>query len=143
MRTSWSARRGCTEATAEQMAEPIDLEAQLDELFTTPPDRFVATREALVKELKREGRREEADTVHALRRPTVAVWGINQIARTHRDELARLVEAGAELEERQSEGAAARDDIRAATRARRALLDDLTEAAASVTERPEAVRATI
>jgi chromosome segregation ATPase len=97
----------------------------------------------LVRDLKREQRSEEAAEVHALRRPTVAVWGVNQMAHARRDRVAALVEAGRELEALQQEGAGARDELRAATRTRRALLDQLTDVAASFTERPDTSRSAI
>jgi len=125
------------------MPDPVELDARLDELFTAPAAEFVKARDALVRDLKREHRSDDAADVHALRRPTVAVWGVNQMAHTHRDGVAALVEAGRELEALQQEGAGARDELRAATRTRRALLDQLAEVAASYTERPEASRGAI
>ena len=124
-------------------ADELDLDERLDALFATTPDGFVAAREALVRELKQAGRRDDATTVHGLRRPTVAVWSINQMARARPDQLAALVDAGAELDSLQHGGADARDDLRAATRRRRALLDELTEDAASCADRPDGVRASI
>jgi hypothetical protein len=125
------------------MADVVDLDARLDELFATAPDAFVKAREALVRELKRAGRSDDAADVHALRRPTAAVWGINQLAQARPERVAELVAAGADLEARQQEGASARDAVRAATRMRRALLDELTDAAATLTERPDTTRGTI
>jgi len=125
------------------MPDPVELDARLDELFTAPAAEFVKARDALVRDLKREHRSDDAADVHALRRPTVAVWGVNQMAHAHRDRVAALVEAGRELEALQQEGAGARDELRAATRTRRALLDQLAEVAASYTERPEASRGAI
>jgi hypothetical protein len=125
------------------MADPVELESRLDELFTAPAGEFVKVREALVRDLKREQRADEAADVHALRRPTVAVWGINQMAHGDGDRVAALVEAGRELEALQQEGAGAREELRAATRARRALLDQLTDVAASYTERPDTSRGAI
>jgi len=125
------------------MADPVELESRLDELFTAPAGEFVKVREALVRDLKREQRADEAADVHTLRRPTVAVWGINQMAHGHGDRVAALVEAGRELEALQQEGAGAREELRAATRTRRALLDQLTEVAASYTERPDTSRGAI
>ena len=125
------------------MPDPVELDARLDELFTAPAGEFVKAREALVRDLKREQRSEEAADVHALRRPTVAVWGINQMAHARRDRVAALVEAGHELEALQQEGAGARDELRAATRTRRTLLDQLTDVAASYTERPDTSRSAI
>ena len=123
------------------MPDPVELDARLDELFTLPAGEFVKAREVLVRDLKREQRSEEAAEVHALRRPTVAVWGVNQMAHARRDRVAELVEAGRELEALQQEGAGARDELRAATRTRRGLLDQLTEVAASYTERADTSRA--
>ena len=125
------------------MPDSVELDARLDELFTAPAGEFVKAREALVRDLKREQRSEEAAEVHGLRRPTVAVWGVNQMAHARRDRVAALVEAGRELEALQQEGAGARDELRAATRTRRALLDQLTDVAASYTERPDTSRSAI
>jgi hypothetical protein len=125
------------------MPDPVELDARLDELFTAPAAEFVKARDALVRDLKREHRSDDAADVHALRRPTVAVWGVNQMAHAHGDRVAALVEAGRELEALQQEGAGARDELRAATRTRRALLDQLAEVAASYTERPDSSRGAI
>jgi hypothetical protein len=73
----------------------------------------------------------------------VAVWGVNQMAHAHGDRVAALVEAGRELEVLQQEGAGARDELRTATRTRRALLDQLADEAASYTERPDSSRGAI
>lgn len=125
------------------VSDAVDLEQRLDDLFAGPPDRFVAAREALVKDLKREGRSDDAATVHAFRRPTAAVAGINQMARARPDQLAALVAAGADVESRQHSGPDGSDKLRAASRRRRALLDELTEIAATLTGRPESTRANI
>ncbi len=125
------------------MPDPVELDARLDDLFTAPAGEFVKAREQLVRDLKREQRSDEAADVHALRRPTVAVWGINQMAHAHGERVAALVEAGRELEALQQEGSGGRDELRAATRTRRALLDQLTDVAASYTERPDTSRGAI
>jgi len=125
------------------VSDAVDLDQRLDDLFAGRPDGFVAAREALVKDLKREGRSDDAASVHALRRPTVAVAGINQMARARPDQLAALVAAGADVESRQHSGPDGRDELRAASRRRRALLDELTEVAATLTGRPESTRTNI
>lgn len=68
-----------------------------DELFTLPPQEFVAARNRLAKALRREGRRDEAAAVSKLRRPPASVWALNQLARGQPDEVAELLEVGAEL----------------------------------------------
>jgi hypothetical protein len=125
------------------MPDPVELDARLDELFAASAAEFVKAREALVRDLKRDHRSDEAADVHALRRPTVAVWGVNQMAHAHGDRVAALVEAGRKLEALQQEGAGARDELRATTRTRRALLDQLADEAASYTERPDSSRGAI
>ncbi len=76
-----------------------DAHPDVDELFAAGPDEFVARRQALVKQLKAAGDREHAAEVAALRRPTVAAWAVNQLARRHPDELQHLLDLGQELEE--------------------------------------------
>ena len=75
-------------------------------LFRTPPDRFVAERDALVKELRAQGRDEDAAMVKALRKPTATVWALNQLADQHADALASLFEAGRALRSAQSDALA-------------------------------------
>ena len=67
------------------MADP------LDELFTAVPTEFVARRDELVKQLRAERRRDEANEIKRLRRPTASVWALNQLAREHPDEVAELL----------------------------------------------------
>lgn len=124
------------------MVEP-DLEARLDELFAGDPTTFVATRNALARELAAEDRSDDAAAVKALRKPTVAVAAVNRLARTHREQLAALIDVGAELASLQTARSTDRDELRDLTRQRRALLQQLTEHAASTTERPDGSRSSI
>jgi hypothetical protein len=75
-------------------------------LFRTPPDRFVAERDALVKELRDAGHDEDAAAVKALRKPTATVWALNQLADREPDALAALFDAGRALRAAQSEAIA-------------------------------------
>jgi hypothetical protein len=119
-------------------------DARIDELFGLPAGEFVAARDGLARELRAAGERTAAAEVRALRRPTVVAWSINQVARTHATDVAALVAAGATLREAQL-GAAdgVGTDLRAASRRRRTLLDDLTDAAAALTDNPSGHRAAI
>ena len=56
---------------------------EADELYALPADEFTAARDALAKRLRGEKRREEADEVKALRRPSVAAGAINRAVREH------------------------------------------------------------
>jgi hypothetical protein len=73
------------------------VEEESDKLFSVPPEEFITARDELAKRLKSEGRTEEATEVKALRRPTVAAWAANQVARQRPEEVAELLAAGAEL----------------------------------------------
>ena len=75
-------------------------------LFRTPPDRFVAERDALVKELRAQGRDDDAATVKALRKPTATVWALNQLAERESEALAALFETGRALRAAQSDAIA-------------------------------------
>lgn len=61
-----------------------------DELYGVLPADFVAHRDARVKELRKDGDDELAREVKALRRPTVAAWLVNLLARDGLDELSDL-----------------------------------------------------
>jgi len=121
----------------------LDVDARLDQLFASEPRDFTATRDALVRDLKAADRADEAADVKALRKPTVAVAAVNRVARTHADEVAALVEIGAELAALQADANADREELRDLTRQRRTLLLRLTDHAAATTERPDGARSSI
>ncbi|WP_433285082.1 hypothetical protein [Micromonospora sp. CA-244673] len=56
---------------------PPDL---VQRLYATPPDRFVAARDAAVAEARRAGDPKGAREIGKLRRPTVAAWLVNLLA---------------------------------------------------------------
>ena len=72
-------------------------EALLAELYSAPLDEFVARRTALAKQLKAEGRADEAAEVTATRKPTVPVWAVNQLARRNKPAVEGLLDASEEL----------------------------------------------
>jgi hypothetical protein len=74
---------------------------EVDRLYASPPEEFIAARDELAKRLKADGRTEEAAEVKGLRRPTVAAWAANRVARQRPDEVAELLAAGAELHKAQ------------------------------------------
>ncbi|MGH3666099.1 MAG: hypothetical protein ACRDU8_08450 [Egibacteraceae bacterium] len=65
-----------------------------DALFDLPPGAFTAARDELVRRLRAEGDRQAAEQVRVLRRPTVAAWAVNQVARRAPERLRELLEAG-------------------------------------------------
>lgn len=68
---------------------------ELDELFTVDPENFTATRDALVKRLRADKRRDEAALVAKLKRPVAVVWAMNQVARAHPELIDELRDLGA------------------------------------------------
>jgi hypothetical protein len=68
-----------------------------DELYALPLDEFTAARNELERRLRRDGEREEAKAVKALRKPTVAAWALNQVARRNGKGVKALLAAGERL----------------------------------------------
>ena len=52
-----------------------------DDLYTAPPSDFTRVRDALVRKLRSAGQDSIANAVRQRRKPTVAVWALNQAAR--------------------------------------------------------------
>jgi hypothetical protein len=98
------------------------------DLYGLPIDEFTKTRDELAKELRKKGKKEAADEVKALRKPSVSAWVINQLARRHPQEMKALVKAGDDLRKAQRGAVGGRDpeQLREATRSHRDRLDDLT-----------------
>jgi hypothetical protein len=71
----------------------------VDDLYALPLEEFTQARNARAAELRKEGRRAEADEAKRLPKPTAAAWMVNQLARRNRKELERLVQAGRRLRE--------------------------------------------
>ncbi len=106
----------------------------LDELFALAPEEFTARRDTLVKELKAAKEGDLAAKVKALRRPTVAAWALNQVARRHADAVDELIAAGEALAaaQRRLMGGDKSSGIREATQARRQAVATLRDHAAAI-----------
>jgi hypothetical protein len=79
----------------------VTTERAADELYGLPLADFTRARDDMARSLRREGRREEAEAVKALRKPTVAAWALNQLARRRPKDVERLVATGERLREAQ------------------------------------------
>ena len=87
-----------------------------DDLYALPLEEFTQARNALAK---------LQPDVKALRKPSLAAWAVNQLARRHRRELDAFLDAAAALREAQlGEG-----DVAGATRAEREALRRLVQLA--------------
>ena len=108
-----------------------------DDLYGLPLEDFVAERDALATRLRAADRAEEAKTVKAMRKPSVAIWAINHAARAHPEEVERLAAVGDRLEREQQEMLAGEGpaELRAADAERKRLIARLADAAAAALER--------
>jgi hypothetical protein len=116
------------------MADPGDLEAEIDRLYALPLDEFVEARDELARLLRSADRRPDATTVKALRKPTVGAWALNQAVRTRRADIRELLEAGGALRAAQERLLAGgeRADLRDATEREREVVSRLAEAAVAI-----------
>ncbi|MFF4035096.1 hypothetical protein ACFYZ2_36075 [Streptomyces sviceus] len=76
-----------------------DVEAVLDDLYTTPPADFVVRREELAAAAKAAGHADDARRIHAARRPTLAAWAANLLLRSQPQESRQFLELGQALRE--------------------------------------------
>jgi len=107
------------------MIDPADL-------YGLPLERFTEERNALVKELRAAGRREQAARVAGMRKPSLSAWAVNQLVRTQRRQIRGLFDAGDRLQQAQSDLLGGRGDpasLRKAARAERTAIDRLTDKA--------------
>ena len=125
-------------------AKPDPVEEAAEELYGLPPGEFTPARDERAKELRKSGDRDPADAVKALRKPTLAAWALNQLARQRGKELGRLLTAGERLRAAQEELLAGgdRSAFQEAAAAERELVAELTGAAREIVseigERPGA-----
>ena len=111
-----------------------DLEDELDRLFGLPPGEFVAARNDLAHRMKQAGQNAIAARVRELKKPTVAVWTVNQLARGHPKDVEALLAAAERLRTAQEEAIGGGDTaaLRAATTAERGAVRMLTQKASDI-----------
>jgi hypothetical protein len=104
------------------------------DLFEVDPNDFVKTRDAIARELKANGAAAAAAEVKKLRRPSVPVWALNQVAREHADVIEQLLDAARVARDAQARAISGRgaDELRTAVAAQRAAIDAVASAAAGV-----------
>jgi len=110
-----------------------ELEVELDNLYAARPTDFIRTRNDLAKRLTQAGQVEAAAGVKQLRKPTVPLWAVNQLARRHPDDVRALLDAGERL--RVAQQAALRgesEELRTATAEERKILHGLTQRGAEL-----------
>jgi len=73
------------------------LEDDIDALFRLPLAEFTGERNTLAARLKKEGRRNDADRVKLLAKPSVSAWAVNQLYWDHRQAFDQLMASGKRL----------------------------------------------
>ena len=110
----------------------MDLEGELDRLYSLPLDAFTSERNAIAKAAKTDGDDDSATRVKALKKPSVGAWTLNQLTREHSDEVAELLSVRDDLERADSP-----QELRDLTKKRRDLVARLTKKARSILEESE------
>ena len=103
----------------------MDLEAELDRLYSLPLDGFTDERNALAKRV--DGAQQKR--IKQLKKPSVAAWTINQLAREHPKEVKELLSVRDELER-----AGSPTELRELSNRRRELVARLTKLAKTILE---------
>ena len=76
------------------MGEPT-IETEIDRLYGLPLAEFTKERDALARRVRADTRRDDAATDAELRKPVLAAWVVNQLAREQRTDIKALVDAAA------------------------------------------------
>jgi hypothetical protein len=116
-------------------ASRADFEGELDRLYQLPLSEFTSARDELVKRLRAQGDHEKAQEIKTLRKPTAAVWLVNQLARERQLDVQRLLKAGESLTKSQAQAAAGKSSLPEARRDEQRALDQLAKAASEIAER--------
>jgi hypothetical protein len=76
---------------------PTELPSEAADLYRLALDEFTPARNQLVKALKAEKRKSEADAVAQLRKPPATAWAVNQVARSRPELIESVQDAAAGL----------------------------------------------
>lgn len=110
---------------------PAALDRALDELYAAAPEEFVLVRARLERALRDAGDAEAASDVRSRRRPNLAAWACNQLARREREGIAALLDATRRVVDAQARAGpgASAAALRDVAKERNALVDRLADAA--------------
>ncbi|MFC8383789.1 hypothetical protein [Nocardia sp. NPDC057272] len=100
------------------------------ELYTLDPGDFVSTRAERAAQARADGDRDLAKAITALRKPTVAAWTVNLLARHAPQEIAALLDLGDALRSAQRQLSA--DKLRALGTQRQQVVNAMTKRAAEL-----------
>ena len=129
MRSGGACRSPARPPSGWTNVDPLD-DTLLRHLLLTLPSGFVAERNARVKVLRAEGRRDEAALVAIIRRPSWTDWALNRAADEHPESVAAFATAAEAMREAQAAAVEGRStDVGAALRALRDRTADLVKLA--------------
>jgi hypothetical protein len=111
----------------------VDETEVISELYALPLADFTRVRNDLAAQAKRQGRKQLAESIKGLRKPTASAWAVNMLVRHHPEEINSLLEIGAQLREAQS--SLAGDALRDLTKQRRLAIAALGRQAKTVAAR--------
>jgi hypothetical protein len=106
---------------------PLDLASARSELYGAKLAEFVSTRGVLVKRARSAGDKDLASAIQALRKPTLAAWLVNALARERPRALEELLDLGRDL--REGMGGVDADGLRDMTRRRHQVVAGLVNQA--------------
>ena len=112
----------------------IDEEAELDRLYSLPPEEFIAARNELAKRFRDEGQRAIATRISEQKKPAVSAWVVNQLVRIRELDVERLLRAGERLRQAQLQAVGQQDagEFLEARRDEQAALNRVTQAAREI-----------
>ena len=110
------------------------IDDDIDGLFILPLAQFTDARNMLAARLKKEGRRNEAERVKMLSKPSVSAWTVNQLYWNHREALDQLIATGKRLRPAQSSRPGKGTGMRDSLDARRDAVNQLSDLATEVLE---------
>ena len=108
------------------------LEEEIDALFTLPLAEFTSERNTLAARLKKEGRKDDAERVKLLSKPSVSAWAVNQLYWNHRDAFDELIVASKHFRPASTRLAGRVAGMRDTLDARREALTNLSQLAADI-----------
>ncbi len=112
----------------------MDLESALDRLYAVGLEEFTSTRNRLSSELASGGDKTAGAQIKALKKPNIAAWTLNQLARSHQDQLDELFAATDRVRRahRRALSGGKATDLRDATDSRNRVVSKLTKIAATI-----------
>jgi hypothetical protein len=113
--------------------QPVVVAEVADELYALTPAEFTAARDERSRQVRAAGQRDEAAAIKKFARPTASAWLVNQLARSAPDQMNRLYELGAALQEAQR--TLAGDRLRELSVQRRQVIHDILPTASELAGR--------